>query len=119
MTSNKLVFLSRLGSSVALWSVALWMSEPWYHREWFLGLLGFTWMFHLSFTLWMLPKGQTDFHGPGKLFSFTLIYIANVSLLGAALVVLAPEVSWQRYLHELCAAGFSFYKGILHVATGA
>ena len=25
MTSNKLVFLSRLGSSVALWSVALWI----------------------------------------------------------------------------------------------
>lgn len=104
---------------LAAWAVALWVSEPWVHRAWFLGLLGFTWMFHLSFTLWMLPKGQTDFHGPGKLFSFTLIYLANVFLLGAALVVLTPEVSWHRTLHELWGAGLEFYEKVLRLIVGA
>ncbi len=108
---------------LAVWSVSIWMHESWHYREWFLGLLGFTWMFHLSFTLWMLPKGQTDFHGPGKLFSLVLIYLANVFLLGAALVVLAPEVSWSRYLHELWASGLQFYecviRAIQHIATAS
>jgi hypothetical protein len=30
------------------------------HTSILFGLLGLTWAFHFSFTLWMIPKGQTD-----------------------------------------------------------
>jgi hypothetical protein len=94
---------------LAIWGIVGWMPEALYHREWFLAALGFTWMFHLSFTAWMIPIGQTDFAGPGKVFSLGLIYLFNVVLLSACMVVLAPEVTWHRYLHELSTAAVSFY----------
>src|ERR1700759_2717707 len=33
--------------------------------QWMFLLLGASWAFHLSFTIWMIPKGQTDltYHG--------------------------------------------------------
>jgi hypothetical protein len=102
---------------LAIWGIVGWMPEAIYHREWFLGALGFTWAFHLSFTGWMIPIGQTDFAGPGRVFSLGLIYLANVVLLSACMVVLAPEVSWRGYWRELSASGIAFYEHALHFGT--
>ena len=97
---------------LALWSLSLLVPGLVHYRELFLVALGFTWMFHLTFTLWMLPKGQTDFHGPGLLFSFTLIYTVNVVLLTGALVSLAHSVGWRRYFTQLWESGLNFYNGV-------
>lgn len=95
---------------LAAWGISsIWMGAS-FMREGFLAALGFTWMFHLTFTLWVLPRGQSDFHGPGRVFSITVIYLANAILLGAALVVLAPEVSWHLYGRELWASTLAFYQ---------
>ena len=99
---------------LAAWSVSLYWTEAWYYREWFLGGLGFTWMFHLTFTLWVLPRGQSDLHGPGRIFSLALIYLANTILLTGALVVLAPEVTWRGYGAELWASTKTFYQWAGH-----
>lgn len=104
---------------LALWSLSLLVPGLVNYREFFLVALGFTWMFHLSFTVWMLPKGQTDFHGPGLLFSFTLIYTVNVILLTGALVSLAHSVGWRRYFGQLWESTLGFYNGVLDlVAAG-
>ena len=95
---------------LAAWSISLYWQEAPYTREIFLAALGFTWMFHLTFTLWVLPRGQSDFHGPGRVFSLVIIYLANALLLGGALVVLAPEVSWHAYGRELWASTVAFYQ---------
>ncbi len=97
------------------WGCVGWFKEALYHREWFLGALGFTWMFHLTFTLWMLPKGQSDFHGPGKVFSFSLIYFANVLLLGLAIIPLAPDVTLVSYWDALSSSFVSFYETAISV----
>jgi hypothetical protein len=104
---------------LALWSLSLLV--PWlvHYREFFLVALGFTWMFHLTFTLWMLPKGQTDFHGPGLLFSFTLIYTVNVILLTGALVSLAHSVGWRAYFNQLWESGLNFYHGLADLLMAA
>lgn len=99
---------------LAIWGIVGWMPEALYHREWFLGALGFTWMFHLSFTAWMIPIGQTDFTGPGRTFSVTLIYLANVILLSGCLVGLAREVTLRGYWRELYASGLHFYQQVIH-----
>jgi hypothetical protein len=98
---------------LAIWGLVGWLPEAHYHREWFLLALGFTWMFHLSFTTWIIPIGQTDFAGPGRLFSFALIYLANVVLLSSCMVTLAPEVSWHAYSGELYRSAVEFYLAAL------
>jgi hypothetical protein len=102
---------------LAIWGIVGWMPEALYHREWFLGALGFTWAFHLSFTGWMIPIGQSDFAGPGRTFSLGLIYLFNVVLLSVCLVGLAPEVTWRGYWRELSASGVSFYEHAIQAGT--
>jgi hypothetical protein len=99
---------------LAAWSVSLYWEQAWHYREWFLAALGFTWMFHLTFTLWILPRGQSDFHGPGRIFSLALIYLANTALLTGALIILAPEVTWRGYSRELWASTVAFYQWAGH-----
>jgi hypothetical protein len=69
--------------------------------QWLFLLLGGSWAFHLSFTLWMIPKGQTDLTYHGTFFSLVVIYIMNVVLLALLLIVGAPEVSFASFGQEL------------------
>ena len=50
--------------------------EPW-HTPW-LALVGFSWAFHVTFTLSTLMTHQSDIHSYGWLFSYTFIYLMNV-----------------------------------------
>ena len=65
------------------------------------GLLGLTWSFHISFTLWMIPKGQSDLTYHGTIFSVVVIYLMNVLLLLALLIIAAPEVTLRAFAREL------------------
>jgi len=68
--------------------------------QWLFLLLGATWAFHLSFTIWMIPKGQTDLLFHGTFFSLVIIYLMNVALLALLLVLGAPEVTFASFGHE-------------------
>jgi hypothetical protein len=65
----------------------------------------------------MIPIGQSDFAGPGRIFSLGLIYLFNVLLLSACMVALAPEVSWHGYWRELSASVMTFYRHALQYGT--
>jgi hypothetical protein len=69
--------------------------------QWLFLLLGATWAFHLTFTIWMIPKGQTDLTSHGTFFSLVFIYLMNVMLLSVFLVVAAPELSFFSFAREL------------------
>lgn len=69
--------------------------------QWLFFLLGLTWAFHLSFTIWMIPKGQSDLSAHGTFFSLVVIYLMNVALLSLALIVVAPEISFAAFGREL------------------
>jgi len=69
--------------------------------QWLFLLLGATWAFHLSFTLWMIPKGQTDLSYHGNFFSLVIIYLMNLLVLALFLIVAAPEISFASFGHEL------------------
>ena len=66
----------------------------------FLGL-GITWAFHMSFTIWMIPKGQSDLTAHGTFFSLVFIYLMNVALMSLFLICAAPEVTWAGFGREL------------------
>ena len=64
-------------------------------------VIGVTWAFHLTFTVWMITKGQPDLYYGGTFFSLTVIYILNIILLSIMLVLAAPEITWLSFLREL------------------
>ncbi len=94
------------------WGLTTMVMGPSFLREPFLVALGVTWMFHLTFTLWVLRRRQSDFHGPGRLFSFALVYLANTILLSGTLLVFAPYVGWRAYGRALAASALGFYDGV-------
>lgn len=65
------------------------------------GLLGLTWCFHMSFSIWMIPKGQSDLTYHGTFFSLVVIYVMNILLLLALLILAAPEVTLTAFAREL------------------
>lgn len=69
--------------------------------QWLFFLLGVTWSFHFTFTIWMIPKGQTDLSTHGTFFSLVVIYLMNLLLLSVSLIVVAPEISFASYGLEL------------------
>ncbi len=55
-------------------------------RIWWLGALGATWSFHITFTIDMLSQRQPDIQEHGRIFSYTIICMMNVLLIGAWMV---------------------------------
>ena len=74
-----------------------WNLEPYPYRWSLYALIGLTWAFHLSFTLWMIPKGQTDLSYYGTFFSLVVIYMMNLAVLTVLLIVASPHVTWRMF----------------------
>ncbi|MDF7800652.1 hypothetical protein P4C99_14335 [Pontiellaceae bacterium B1224] len=66
--------------------------EP--YRLWGLAAVGFTWAFHVTFTISMLSENQPDIQEHGRLFSYSVIYCANVLIIGLWMVMVgSPEIT--------------------------
>src|SRR6266550_4717952 len=63
--------------------------------------LGVTWAFHLTFTCWMIPKNQTDLSDHGTFFSLVFIYVMNLLLLSALLVIASPQITFVSFGADL------------------
>lgn len=64
-------------------------------------ILGFTWTFHITFTIYVLLQGQPDVRQNGRVFSLALIYLANVVVLSCLLVFISPRVTYGEYFIDL------------------
>jgi len=60
-----------------------------YQALWF-GLVGFTWSFHVTFTIQMLTQQQPDIQQHGRIFSLTMIFIMNLILVGSWMIAIGP-----------------------------
>jgi len=78
-------------------------------------ILGITWAFHLTFTCWMIPKNQTDLSDHGTFFSLVFIYVLNLVLLSALLVIASPQITFADFGTDLVAnlRNFSEWVGEL------
>lgn len=85
--------------AIVIWALMEWtvaeVSQP--DTVWLYGIIGFTWMFHLTFTLWMIRRDQPDVDQNGRLFSFTVIFIANILLICAMLIVASPTATFRGF----------------------
>ena len=64
-------------------------------------VIGATWAFHLTFTLWMIPKNQTDLRDHGTFFSLIVIYLLNLILLSAMLILASPHITFTGFAADL------------------
>lgn len=96
--------------------VSLFIDMSLYHRAFF-GLLGSTWAFHITFTLWMIPKGQSDLSYHGTFYSLVLIYCMNLVVLGIMLIVASPHVTWIGFGRELLDNTENFASWIWSLAV--
>lgn len=104
---------------IELYAVASWFYDVSAYTPVLFGLLGLTWAFHLSFTLWMIPKGQSDLSSHGTLFSLCVIYLMNVITLALLLIFASPEVTFRSFGHELSKHTIWLVSFLLNAADTA
>lgn len=101
---------------IAVWGgLSIWYPMGNY-QEYLFALIGLTWGFHLTFTLWMIPKGQTDLTEHGTFFSLVVIYLFNLGLLAVFLIVASPHVGLRDYLREGLRSAVDFSVSVRALA---
>ena len=84
---------------IGYYALSLFFDLRHYEPFW-LGLIGLTWAFHLTFTITTLLQHQPDIHENGRLFSYSLIYLLNV--LGISLwIVAVASPTLERWTTQL------------------
>ncbi|PID81945.1 hypothetical protein CSB20_00410 [bacterium DOLZORAL124_64_63] len=72
-------------------------------------LLGFTWSFHMLWTLWMIPRDQPDLKENGFFLSIVIIYLTNIVLLSILLCLAPGNLTWHHWANEFMDA-WSYLK---------
>jgi len=75
------------------------------------GLLGFTWTFHIVWTVWMIPKDQPDLRENGTFLSLMIIIFANLILFSLMLCATSREV-------QLSSFTFNWWNNFLDLGEG-
>lgn len=96
----------------AYYLASIWVEvEP--YKAWWLGAVGLTWAFHLTFTLNMLAERQPDIQEHGRIFSYAVIYLMNVLVIGLWMVLVgSPKLGrfGERLAHENATAYTYTYR---------
>jgi hypothetical protein len=78
------------------------------YRRWLFGMVGFTFAFHVMFTIFMLWRGQTDLIEHGTFFSMMVIYLINFAALSLMLIVACRDVTFFSFGQELLEGAMEF-----------
>jgi len=79
-------------------------------------LIGATWAFHFSFTCWMIPKNQSDLSDNGTIFSLVVIYLMNLLLLSAMLIVASPNITFASFGADMIQNIANFAHSVVTLA---
>jgi hypothetical protein len=94
--------------AILVFGVASLFTDVSEYRRLLFAILGITWGFHATFTLWMIPKGQSDLRGQGTFFSLVLILLMNLIVVTVFLVAASPQVTWAGFGAELVRNASNF-----------
>ncbi|MCF7818691.1 MAG: hypothetical protein K9M54_12515 [Kiritimatiellales bacterium] len=109
----------------AYYLAGIWLEvEP--YKVWWLGAVGFTWAFHVTFTLSMLAEHQPDIHEHGRIFSYTVIFLMNVLVIGLWMVLVGDpkfasfgdlltreNARTYSYSSRLCVSAWVFVEQLI------
>lgn len=70
----------------AYYLAGIWLDVEAY-RIWWIGAVGLTWSFHITFTIQMLSEHQPDVEEHGRIFSYLTIYIMNLLVIGIWMII--------------------------------
>ncbi len=79
-------------------------------------LVGVTWAFHFTFTCWMIPKNQSDLRDNGTIFSLVVIYLMNLLLLSAMLIIAAPNITFAGFGADMVRNIANFSHAVVNLA---
>lgn len=100
------VFLILSLIASAIWTIP-------YREEMIYGLLGAGWLFHLLWTIWMIPQDQPDLQENGTFFSLVFIYLANVLVLSCMLCLTIGAGAFLSYGERW----LSLFKRMVQIGT--
>jgi len=95
------------GLVIALWYIAGFFIDLSAYEPWWLAAVGLTWGFHVTFTVYMLSQSQPDVQENGRLFSYVIIYLANLLIVALWMILIgSPTFSnaWKLLGPETLAA---------------
>lgn len=101
--------------SLSLLALINWATPvPWIDRILFFST-GITWGFHITFTLSMIRRGQSDLEENGLFFSLVLIYLLNLLQISFLLVIASSDVSLIDYANACLTSAGEFSLLLLRV----
>lgn len=96
-----------------LYGLLSWWYELAPYATWWLAAIGFTWSFHLTFTLSVMLQQQPDIEEHGRLFSYAFIYLLNIVGVAIWIVAVTPA-ELPPLLHSLLAESQAAYLTVAH-----
>ncbi len=81
-------------------------------------VIGATWAFHFTFTCWMIPKNQTDLSDQGTFFSLVVIYLMNLLLLSAMLILASAQITFASFGADLLTNLSNFAQWMVELFHG-
>jgi len=106
------------GLVIALWYIAGAFFNLSAYEPWWLSAVGLTWGFHVTFTVYMLSQHQPDIQENGRLFSYTIIYLANLFFVALWIIVIgAPTFrgAWAMLRPEVLAGYGNVITAVLNM----
>jgi hypothetical protein len=94
------------GLVIALWYGLGCFWDVSRYELWWLAAVGLTWGFHVTFTVYLLSQRQPDVQENGRLFSYVIIYLANLFFVALWMIAIgAPTFrgAWELLRPEVLA----------------
>lgn len=119
MTNKSNILIALSPYFVPFWSIVLLLLQMLGALFWeipagdfvLFGTLGFTWTFHIIWTVWMIPKDQPDLREHGTFFSLMIIILANLILLSVMICATSPKIMLSGF-------AFDWWNNFLDLAEG-
>ncbi len=117
MTDKSNILIALSPYFVPFWSViflavtsllGLLIESSYFSQVLYLGI-GWTWTFHLLWTLWMIPRDQPDLKENGTFFSLVVIYLANVLVVALLLCTAPGGLSFKIYVARWLALAKEYW----------
>ena len=102
ITLSPYIFPFYTALTIAVWGILAWRFVQFADTDyfWLYGLIGFTWMFHATYTVWMLRQRQTDVEWNGRLFSFNVILLVNLLVISSFIILASPEATFGAFVRS-------------------
>jgi hypothetical protein len=95
------------GLVIAIWYGLGFFFDVGAYEPWWLAAVGMTWGFHVTFTVYMLSQRQPDVQENGRLFSYVIIYLANLFVVALWMIAIGQPTfheAWELLRPETVSA---------------